>query len=229
MNSSGIESDSTTSLFVWGNLSDDARYFVFVSDATNLVANHPTRQTDIYIRDRQTSTTSLAYPGGIMPNNRSDSPRMSADGRYIVFHSFASNLVTGSTNADGIFLIDRQLGTIEQENISSTGVPATGGGGTQYPAVSDDGRYVAFFSNQPSLNPYGTSDSSEYLRDRSLGTTELISQNPTCETDFNFTGFSFISNDGRYVSVDTDFGLLPVDTNGVPDSYLRDRSIPFGK
>ena len=113
---------------------------------------HGRWREDIFVFDRQTDTTervSIASDG-TEGNNDSFSPAISADGRYVNYTSFASNLVPADTNgvAD-IFVFDRQTGTTEQVSVASDG---TEGGGTSFgSAISADGRYVAYGSSGSNL------------------------------------------------------------------------------
>src|SRR5262249_3071422 len=91
-------------------ISADGRYVVFVSAATDLVPGDTNAQTDIFVRDRSTGATQRVSvsSAGAQANSGSTSPAISADGRYVVFTSFATNLVAGDTNGlTDVFLRDR--------------------------------------------------------------------------------------------------------------------------
>ena len=81
-------------------LSADGRFVAFMSRAENLVSNDGNRWPDIFIHDRSANTTQLvsAAPNGRSGNDASYTPVISADGRFVAFQSFASNLVSGDTN-----------------------------------------------------------------------------------------------------------------------------------
>ncbi|MGZ4618639.1 MAG: TolB family protein, partial [Frankiaceae bacterium] len=99
-------------------------------------------------------------------------PAVSADGRYVVFTSDAANLVPGDTNdTPDVFVRDRRAGTTTRVSVSNTGAQ---GNGYSYnaPAVSADGRYVAFVSDAANLVPGDTNGASDvFVRDRRAGTT----------------------------------------------------------
>jgi len=82
------------------SISADGRYVAFVSEASNLVSGDTNGAADIFVRDTQTSTTFRVSvdSGGNEANGNSSAPSISADGRYVAFESFASNLVSGDTN-----------------------------------------------------------------------------------------------------------------------------------
>ena len=82
----------------------------FESEATNLVPGDTNDGRDIFIRDRKTGTTRRVSvgPKGVQGNRDSENPAISADGRFVVFWSFATNLVPGDTNDLGdVFVHDR--------------------------------------------------------------------------------------------------------------------------
>src|SRR6185295_11650376 len=87
---------------------------------------------------------------GAQGNLESYSPALSADGRYVAFYSEASNLVPGDKNdADDIFVRDRATGTTTCVSVDSNGVQ--GDEDSDYPAISSDGRYVAFYGGASNL------------------------------------------------------------------------------
>jgi Tol biopolymer transport system component len=110
--SNGIQSDAGS---YSPSLSADGRWVAFESEASNLVANDTNKVRDIFVYDRQTGATervSLAS-NGIQSNGESNSPRISANGRWVAFVSWANNLVTADTNDwSDIFVYDRQIGVI---------------------------------------------------------------------------------------------------------------------
>ena len=107
--------------------------------------------------DRQTNTTewvSLAFDGA-QGNGASTQPSISADGRYVSFLSYATNLVSDDTNGfDDIFVYDRQTDTIERVNVDTNGTQ--GNARSLQPAISADGRYVSFASYASNLVPGDT-------------------------------------------------------------------------
>ena len=148
-------------------------------------------------------------------------PSISLDGRYVAFASSATNLVPGDTSYGDVY--DRQTDTIEKVSVATDGTAANNGSST--PAISGDGRYVAFESMSPDLAPGDTGyDMDIFVRDRQAGTTELVSVD---NNENEVTGWSYapsITADGRYVAFcSTASTLVPGDTNGVYDIFVRDR------
>jgi Ca2+-binding RTX toxin-like protein len=95
------------------SISADGRFVAFSSDASNIVPDDTNRESmvvrDIFVRDTLTNTTTLVSvdSAGNQGNRSSDSPSISADGRFVAFDSISSNLVPGDTNnTDDIFVVD---------------------------------------------------------------------------------------------------------------------------
>src|SRR5690242_15900275 len=81
--------------------SGSGRFVVFESDASNLVRRDTNGVSDIFLRDRSTGKTGRisVSSSGQQANGPSHSARgVTPDGRYVVFESFASNLVPNDTN-----------------------------------------------------------------------------------------------------------------------------------
>jgi Tol biopolymer transport system component len=157
--------------------------------------------------------------------------RVSNDGRFVAFESMASNLVPNDTNnANDVFVRDRVLGTTERVTVSSTGAQANASGALfarSYLSISSDGRFVAFSNDAPNLAPNDTAGNLDvFLRDRQLGTTELISVNRTGTQGNGTSHDSWISDDGRYVAFSSYASNLVLgDTNGSCDVFVRDRQL----
>jgi len=211
-------------------ISADGRWVVFQSDATNLVPGDSNAAPDIFLHDRLTGATELVDvdSNGVHANAGSslldgETP-ISADGRFVVFYSVATNLVPGDVNgAQDAFLRDRQNGTTELVSVATNG--AQGNDSSQACSVSSDGRFVAFLSRATNLTPAGSGGYSQvYVRDRTLAVTECVSVDPSgLPGDGDIYGAS-LSSDGRYVAFHgLATSLVAGDTNGKQDVFLRDR------
>src|SRR5207244_6485753 len=109
-------------------LSADGARVAFVSSAANLVPGDHNGAPDIFLADRDGKVTrvSVAADGGDA-NGPSSSPDLSADGRFVVFRSDASNIVPGDTNGAGdVFVRDLQTGTTSLVSAGRDGAPANG-------------------------------------------------------------------------------------------------------
>jgi len=126
------------------SISADGRYVAFSSRASNLVSGDTNGTSDIFVYDLQTNSIQRA-PAGVNGTLYSYAPSISADGRYVAFESSATNLVSGDTNdKSDIFVYDRQAGVTRRVSVSSSGAQANLG--SNRPALSADGAYVAFES-----------------------------------------------------------------------------------
>jgi len=154
-------------------------------------------------------------------NEESDRPSISADGRYVAFDSWSTNLVPGVTSGLlQIFLRDRQAGVTEWLSMNTAGVE--GNGGSLRPSVSADGAYVAFDSSAGDLvagDGNGTPD--VFVRNRLTGMTERVSVN-SIGVEGNFDSVSpSISADGRLVAFMSSAANFGDDTNNVSDIFVR--------
>lgn len=133
-------------------ISRDGRWVAFAS-ADNFLTNPPTSGVNVYLHDTQTSTTRVVPAGGQgFPGAIGGDPRLSGDGRYLVFRSTSSTLVPDDTNgASDVFVFDRVLETLRRVSVAADGTQADGE--SQYPEISADGRYVAFVSSAGNLVP----------------------------------------------------------------------------
>ncbi len=240
VNSTGSEGDAMSHL---PTLSADGRYVAFASWASNLVADDTNDAMDIFVRDRQTGAAERLSidSGGDQGNGNSDSPSISADGRYVAFGSYASNIVSGDTNglAD-IFVHDREAGTTERVSVDSVGSQANGE--STCPSISADGRYVAFHSHASNLVPGDTNTCAGYttpgecpdvfVHDRQASVTVQVSVGAGGSQANGESDYPSISADGRYVAfMSGASNLVADDTNECgysgpgtcPDIFVHDR------
>lgn len=205
-------------------VSGDGRFLAFASSATNLVSGDTNNQQDIFVRDLHHGITTRVSvgPGGAQANGFSSRPAISADGRFVAFSSYASNLVAGDTSTfEDIFVHDRRSGVTTRASLTSTGASPTGN--CQDPSISDDGRYVVFRSDASNLVPNDTNATWDtFLRDRVAGTTTRISVRANGDQTVAISGLGILSGDGRYVAIETADPLLPTDLGFLGDVYVRD-------
>jgi Tol biopolymer transport system component len=208
-------------------MSTDGRYITFTSDAANLVPEDTDVGYEVFVRDVQAGTTTRVSVSGdeAQADSESFDSAISADGRYIAFTSYASNLVPGDTNQTGdVFVRDQVEGTTTLVSVSSDARQQDNR--AEDVAISADGRYVAFTSWATNLVPGDTNDGRDvFLRDRTTGTTSRVS---VAGDGTQADAISFepeVSADGRYVAFDSGASnLVPGDTNGALDVFLRDRT-----
>ena len=207
-------------------LSEDGRYVAFSSRAANLVPGDTNGISDVFVHDRQTQAIERVSvdSNGVQGDSSSFTPSISADGRYVAFHSIATNLVSGDTNGSpDIFVHDRQTQAIERVSVDSNGVQ--GDSESYAPSISADGRFVSFESTATNLVSGDTNGYSDiFVHDRQTKTTERVSVDSSgVEGDSDSLAPS-ISADGRFVafySIATN--LVSGDTNGYSDIFVDDR------
>jgi Tol biopolymer transport system component len=215
----------------------DGRYLAFYAWASNLVARDTNAVQDLFLYDRTTGTMSrlsVAANGGQANDRSGDSrgssaPALSADGRYVAFHSAASNFTRGdSNNRTDVFVYDRQAMITTLISHDSNGV--AGNGDSTNPALSADGRYILFQSRATNLDPAvpvleSPGATQIYLHDRTDGSTILISRGPDGRPGDGDSSAPVISGDGHYLAYASNAtNLVAGDTNQVADIFLHDRT-----
>ena len=225
-------------------VSDDGRYVVFLTLATNLVAGVTDNNSayDIYLFDRQNGTNRLvshAAASTLQTGNASsfafDPTAIDATGVVVVFHSYATDLVAGlqDTNGDAdIFLFDTSTNTRTLVSRSASNPASTSTNSSLPMQISPGGRYVLFFSSASDLvagvtDTNGTFDA--FLFDRQSSTSELLSSaagqpNQAANSQLNN---AVMSLDARWVVMNTRATNMianQVDGVGTDDVFLLDRS-----
>jgi Tol biopolymer transport system component len=214
------------------SLSADGRYVAFTSWAPDLVPADTNQVGDVFVRDLRRGTTvraSVASDGTQSNDVRySYEPQISAGGRYVVFTSFATNLVPADTNfGSDIFVHDLRTGATVRASIGSDGSQSTGGlkGFINIrPSISADGRVVAFDSTGDGLlaePPRHRTDS--YVHDLRTGLTQRVALGPGGVVGNSGGANPAVSADGRYVAFESYAdNLVPGDTNVAYDVFVRD-------
>jgi Tol biopolymer transport system component len=234
-------------------ISDDGRLIVFESVATDLVPNLPNNfPSQVYVRDLKTKTTSLVSVNrlGTAPGNGpSGQPNISADGRFVSFSSWASNLVPSDTNQGmDVFVRDLKTGTTTLASVNLAGTdsgrdPQLSPGPYSFgPQLSADGGVVIFYSYASDLVIGDTNHNLDlFARDLRASATEAINVNDAGLTTGNLTPLTFngvydfeptLSANGRFVAfVSYSNDLVENDkvcagtcdgTNGLNDVFVRD-------
>ncbi|MCQ3933258.1 MAG: hypothetical protein DPW16_22660, partial [Chloroflexi bacterium] len=205
------------------DISADGRYIAFESEATNLVLTDTNGEQDIFVRDRQTNTTTRVsvVTGGANANAYSYHPAISNDGNLIAFASLADNLVPNDTNSsDDIFLHDRTTSTTTRISVATDGTQ--GDFYSVYPVMSDDGRYVVYESSSENLVAGDTNAESDiFVWDRTLNTTTRVSIGIGGVEGDDSSYDAAISADGRFIAFDSNANnLVPGDTNTFAEVYV---------
>jgi Tol biopolymer transport system component len=211
-------------------LSPDGRYVLFVSSANNLTLDDNSQPgLDVFVRDRASNTTVLVsanWTGTGGGNGHSRFAGISANGRYVVFESEASDLVPGDTNGTSdIFVRDLVARTTTLVSVATDGGP--GNGPSTDAVMTPDGRYVAFISSATNLVVGDTNKLADvFVRDLITQTTLLASVGAMIPVGATTAGVSSVSitPDGRYVAFCSGAaGLASGVTNRpVGEVYVRD-------
>ncbi len=223
VNSSGIQASNNS---YYPSISGDGRYVAFWSTATNLVPGDTNGFDDVFLHDRNTGqTTRISVNStGIQANSHSYDPSVSADGRYVAFRSFASDLVTGDTNGfQDVFVHDTTTGQTTRVSVNSIGMDGTGPSGS--PSISGDGRFMAFDSSAPDLVTGDTNGWTDvFVHDRNVQVTTRVSVATGGSQATGGSSRPSISADGRYVAFESYASdLVTGDIDGNLDIYVHDR------
>jgi len=220
------------------SISADGRFVAFNSDASNIVPGDTNDERDIFVRDTLTNTTTRVSvdSAGNQANSDSsafpisaDSPSISADGRFVAFSSFSSNIVPGDTNdRRDIFVRDTLTNTTTRVSVDSAGNQRNIH--SSAPSISADGRFVAFrtYTNGSFVNGVGrqgarTFSEDIFVRDTLTNTTTNVSVNSAGNPGEG--DHPSISADGRFVAFSSESSnIVPGDTNNTGDIFVVDTS-----
>lgn len=199
-------------------ISGDGRYVAFESSAYDLVTTDTNGGRDVFVRDLVTGTTVLASvsSSGLQGSGIGYNAVLSRTGRYIAFNASSPELI--APYSTGLVLRDLVAGTTK-----SVGLDFAGGGN---PAISDDGRYVAFVVGLP-----GPPQADIYVRDMN-GTSFLaidVAPDGGPPNDNDYSSPLAMSADGRYVAFQhhaSNLVVSPADSNQLPDVFVRDTLVP---
>lgn len=180
-----------------GCLSADGRYVVFLSDASNLVPGDTNGLQDVFRFDRMTKSTervNVSSEGAQADKAWSHPPSVSADGRYVVFISSATNLVPGDTNGtEDVFLRDMDTKRTTRVSVSSTGAQLAEQSAAG--AISGDGSQIVFVTRSDNVLPNLNLSSSEaFIVNRMTGAILQVTQGASALFD------AWISHDGTVLA-----------------------------
>ncbi|MHB9134799.1 MAG: TolB family protein [Armatimonadota bacterium] len=208
-------------------MSEDGRYVAFSSNAKNLAPGDNNEAADVFVRDRQLKLTVRASMGlnGKQADRASGDKGLcfSGNGRYLAYSSAATNLVVGDSNfRDDIFLCDIQTGKTRRVSVGGKGEQANGM--SRSPALTRDGRYLAFTSAADNLVAGDTNESWDiFVSDWQTGKLLRVSTAADGAQADDDSTFPSISADGRYIAfVSAATNLTAGDANGKRDIFLHD-------
>lgn len=214
------------------SIDGSGRYIVFESSATNLIANFVTNgRKHIYRKDTFTGEVLLVSSDnvGLEANNNCFSPRISDDGRFVVFESTATNL-DANLNSGGrsqIYLKDMVDGSVDLVSRSVLLEPDNSFSGATNADLSNDGRYIIFQSSDTDLSAINGGGAIQiYFKDMSDESVDILSR-----TNLNVAGNANSTNphmspDGKYVVYESSATNL-TGSNSFQHIYLFDTSVTY--
>lgn len=231
-------------------LAPAGRYVAFTSEADNLVSGDTNGRADIFVHDRETLATTrvnLSSAGG-EANDSGFKPALSADGRFVAFSTWASNLVPGDTNgrqdvfahdrdADGDGVYDEPGATATvRVSVSSWGDEGNNSSEVGGQATAGSGRFVCFYSDATNLVPSDTNGHRDvFVHDRDADgngafdepggvKTVLVSVASNGDQSNGSSSDPAITTDGRFVAFNSiASNLVAGDGNGQSDVFVHDR------
>ncbi len=208
-----------------GGISRSGRFAVMRTYATDLFPGDANGFADIVVFDKRTGEFEpvSVSTDGVAANEDNTMPSISANGRFVAFCSRATNLVPGDMNAKrDAFVRDRKKGTTECVSIGPGGVFANGV--SSWPVLSSSGRFVAFWSAATNIETIGTGAvSGVFVRDRKTGFTVRASVTSTGAAAAGvYSECCAISASGRFVVFAAYDSVVPGDSNGHYDVFVRD-------
>ncbi len=210
------------------SISGNGALIAFQSAAKNLVTGD-TGKNDVFVTDWHAGLTTRisVSPTGGQTNGDSSAPGFSADGRYVAYVSTATNIVPTKTGTKpDILLYDRNTNTTTW--ISKPAGTVQSNGNSSAPAISADGRFIAYLSTTTNLvnsGPAKTSTKADVLlHDRQTNTTTWVSKGLLGAQASNNSSIPKISADGRFVTfLSTATNLVSGDTNAKTDVFVYDQ------
>jgi Tol biopolymer transport system component len=229
------------------SISEDGRFVVFDSQATNLVASDTNTATDVFLRDTCQGAPASCTPStirvsvasdGTQGNDASNFPGISGNGRYVAFNSAAKNLTPNDTTVFiNVFVRDTCFGAAAACSPSTSRVSVgpgdvQGNEGSAFPSISADGRFIAFASFASNLVSAGVPSGIDnvFVRDTCAGApvgctpaTTLVSASNAGLPGNAASGLPSVSASGRFIAFNSDAqNLVSGDTNGFTDVFVRD-------
>lgn len=194
---------------------------VYYSYADNLSGADSDSEADIFVSARLSGNFTQRITDASI-NSSSFLPDISSDGDVVAFQTLASNVVAGDSNSEVDIFVEEN-DTIERVSVHTNGTQATAG--SYAPSISQNGRYVAFYSDAPNLVDNDTNSTFDvFVHDRETNTTTRVSVDSNSGQANGPSYLPEISGNGRYVTFYSFANnLAPNDTNAKSDVFMHDR------
>lgn len=220
--SDGSQANAQSDRFV---MTPDGRFVAFSSDANNLVADDTNGNRDVFVRDRNTGTTSrvsVLTGGGQGPGGTTrEQIDITSDGRWVGFATEGSFVPEDTDVENDAYMHDRSTGMTTRVD---------GSRGARGVTLSDDGRWVAFRSYDDQLVEDDRNlEEDFFVADRTSGTTTRVSVSSAGiqQIDAEDFGEVWMSGNGSAIIFPSPAtNLVLGDTNDAVDLFLWDRDQP---
>lgn len=211
----------------FAQMSSDGRFVVFESNG-RFTGGDAGNDSDVFIHDRnsgRTTRVSVKANGKEVPGADSVEASISANGRYVAFASDGRFVKKDRNNYADVYVKDLRTGKLTLASLDTQNQQVDAN--ATEPALSADGRHVAFLTDG-AFDPNDTNGYRDaYVRDLDTGKTEWASLSSSgTQGDSDVTDNISISRDGRYVAFDSPDQHMTADSdygNAVDwDVFVRD-------
>jgi hypothetical protein len=220
----GVEPDAFSTQ---SSISDDGRFLVFRSSATNIGGGSSNGQADIFLRDRKRKKTRLISKSnsGIPSNSASFEPKISANGRYVTYYTIGQTIVPNDTNGSQTDVLVYDRVTKKTSRVSKNSAGVQGDLNSSLPDISGDGRFVVFGSESENLVGRDNNGFKDiFIHDRKKKKTKLISMHSNGSQTNGDSSRPTVSANGRFVAFQSlASNLVGGDDNGHRDVFVHDR------
>ncbi len=205
------------------SVDSSGRFVVFESRASNLTPDDNDNINDIFVRDLQNNTTKLVSvsSNGIKGNADSTNPKISADGKYVVYTSNSTNLVSNKVYNSNVYIFDTEQGTTRLVQLYDDIISSSYG--RVLSSISEDGRYIVVYSFMATGSKVPESIKQLYVYNQITGAVTKVGVSVTGVPSTGASKDGVISKDGRYVAFwSNGNNLVPGDKNNAGDVFIRD-------
>ena len=205
-------------------ISANGRLVAFESAANNLIGADGNAARDIFVHNRRSGKTKRVsvHNNGSESTGMSAKPSISADGRFVAFHTDAALVAADTNGTFDVYVRDRRKGKTRRVSVDSAGVQSTEGSTSA--RISGNGRFVVFGTSAAFVGGDTNGFSDIYVHDRKTKKTKRISNGKGGAEPDDTSVSPFISHSGRFVVFTSSAeNLIGDDDNGTHDVFIRDR------
>jgi hypothetical protein len=208
------------------SISADGQVVAFHSRSPFLIENDSNNSRDVFVYNSIDSVTSLLSQSsmGAQGNASSERPQITDDGSQVVFHSYATSLLSEDGNGAFPDIFVRDIGASQTLVVSINSQGQQTNGNSFNPAISGDGRWVAFESDSFTLaSGISNGNVDIFLHDRLLGVTTRVSVSSSGQQSNGDSINPSVSDNGQYIVFESAASnLVEDDTNNADDIFMHD-------